>query len=144
VEKKGYKPVKIDPNWQTVLENYGIPTENKILDTLELDGKEVSDPTEEMIACTKKVWTLLEKFKLTNGKQIANVKGFTQIMDGGAQTFGYFIPGGDTIYLHTSLGVGKMMFKVVLEELVHFSTNSRDGSRDLQDFLLNFITELVF
>lgn len=144
VQEKGFTPVTLPESWGKALESYDVPTETKVLSRNELDGKILSEPTEDMINCTKKVWTLLEAFNLTNNKPMPNVKGFMSVMDGSSQTLGYFIPGGDTIYLHTSLGQGKMMFKVALEEIVHYTTGSDDKSRDIQDFLFNLVTEMAF
>jgi hypothetical protein len=144
VKRKGFQPVKIEGNWFQTLERFGVATENGVLSGLEKDGKETSNPTEEMVDCTQRVWSLLESFKLTNGKPIPKVKGFMSIMNGESQTFGYYEMGKDTIYLHSSLGVGKMMFKVTLEEAIHYITQSNDLSRDLQDFLFNLVTEIAF
>lgn len=144
VAEKGYTPVHVADGWAKALESYDVPSETKVLTKNELDGKTLSEATEEMLNCTKRVWALLEAFKLTNGKQCPNVQGFMSIMDGSGQTLGYYIVGGDTIYLHTSLGAGKMMFKVTLEEIVHYCTGSGDGSRDIQDFLFNLVTEMGY
>lgn len=144
VTEKGFTPVHVSEDWAKALESYDVPSETKVLSRNELDGKILSDPTQDMINCTKQVWTLFEAFNLTNNKPMPNVKGFMSIMDGCSQTMGYFIPGGDTIYLHTSLGVGRMMFKVALEEIVHYTTGSDDKSRDIQDFLFNLVTEMAF
>jgi hypothetical protein len=65
-------------------------------------------------------------------------------MDGGSQTFGFCVLGSDYIALHTSLGTGKIMDKVCLEEVTHYVTGSTDGSRDLQDFLFKTITDIAF
>lgn len=141
--QKGFVPVKMPHGWMKALELYDVATENTVLSQNELDGKVISEATPEMIECTKRVWNFLETFKMTNGKALPEVKAFMSIMDGSAQTLGYYVPGGKEIYLHSSLGVGKMMFKVALEECVHYATGSTDGSRDLQDFLFNLVTEMA-
>ena len=143
VLQKGWNPVHISGNWATALESYEVPSESLVLTKNELEGKVVVEATQEMIDCTRKVWNLFDVYNLTNGKPCPQVKGFTCIMEGGAQTYGYYIHGGDAIYLHTSLG-GKLMFKAALEECVHYATGSVDGSRDLQDILFNLITEIAF
>ena len=142
VQRKGFKPIKMEPNWFQALEKYGVATESQVLEGLEKEGMEESEATVDMLNAVDKVWTLLEKYKLTNGKPKPNVKGFMSIMNGESQTFGYYIMGGDSVYLHTSLGLGKMMFKVALEETIHYITQSADFSRDLQDFLFNLVTEM--
>ncbi len=144
VQEKGFTPVHIEGGWGKALESYDVPSESKVLTKNELDGKILSPATEDMINCTKRVWALMEAFSLTNGKPLPGVQGFTSVMDGSSQTLGYYIPGGTDIYLHTSLGVGKMMFKVALEEVVHYATGSDDKSRDIQDFLFNLVTEMAY
>ena len=144
VERKGFTPVKVEGNWFRTLEKFGISTEDNVLEGLEREGKQVSEATQEMLDCTAKVWAMLEAFKLTNGKPMPKVKGFMEIMSGESQTRGYYILGGDTIYLHTHLGVGKMMFKVALEEVIHYLTQAIDGSRDLQSYLFDLVTEMSY
>ena len=144
VQEKGFTPVQVPAGYMAILESYEVPTESKVLSRNELDGKVLSEATEDMLNCTKRVWALLEAFNLCNGKEMPKTMGFTCVMDGSSQTHGYYIPGGDTVYLHTNLGVGKMMFKVCLEEVVHYTTGSDDKSRDIQDFLFNLVTEMAF
>jgi hypothetical protein len=143
VAEKGYTPIGMPEGWKKALEGYDVPSDSKVLSASELTGKEVSEATPEMNACTKKVWGVFETFKLTNGKHMPKTKKFIEVMDGGSQTHGYYVPGEDIIYLHENLG-GKMMFKVALEEITHYTTGSDDKSRDIQDFLFNLITEIAF
>lgn len=143
IERKGYKPIALEGGWAKALESYDILSDSKVLSKNELDGKIVGEPTKEMLDCTQRVWALIEKFNLTNGKTIPGVKSFTSIMDGGCSTMGYYLPGGNDIYLHSSLGAGKEMFKTCLEEVVHYVTGSTDGSRDLQQFLFDLITDMA-
>ena len=143
ITEKGFVPFRVNSVWQKVLEDCGISSEKTVLSHNELEGKIISDPTEEMVSVTNKVWELFKTFNLTNNKECPGVKGFESIMEGGSQTFGYYIPGDNKIYLHTSLG-GKLMFKVVLEEVVHYVTGASDNSRDIQDFLFNLITSIAY
>ncbi len=146
VEKKGYNPVLVQAkNWISVLESYNVPSETNILTKNEIDGKFVSEPTEDMLASTLKVWKMLESIELTDGKTMPGVKSFYTIMDAGSQCMGYFVPQGTDIYIHKDLTAGPLLDKVVLEEMVHFVTNgATDGSRDLQDFLFRVIGKLAF
>lgn len=143
IRHKGYNPVAMPAGWQTALASHGVASEATVLSKTEQEGKIVSEPTQAMRDMTDKVWALLEKVNMTNGKDKPKVMGFSSIMDGGSLTMGYFVMGGDTIYLHEDLGGGRLMFATTLEECVHYVTNSSDMSRDLQDALFNIITRLV-
>lgn len=144
VEAKGFTPRVLPAGWVSALESHDCPTESSVLSRNELEGKEVFDPTPVMLDCVAKVWLLFEKYKLTNSKPAPAVKGFASILNGGSQTLGYYIPGETCIYLLATLGAGKMLFKVALEEIVHYTTGSDDNSRDIQDFLFNLVTEITF
>ena len=136
VERKGFKPVKVAPNWFQVLERYGISTQNKVLDGLEKEGMQEYDATPEQIEAVDKVWNLVQTCDLTNGKPKPPVKSFQPIMNAESQIGGQYKNG--TVYLHKELG-GTKLLKVALEEVVHFITNSSDFSRDFQDYLLRLI-----
>lgn len=143
VQKKGFVPVKVEPNWMQVLENYGVTTENQVLDGLEKDGFDVSEPTGDMILAVDRVWELLAKHDLLNGREKPPVKGFTSVMSGEAQTLGLYKD--NTVYLHTDLGtMSPGLIKVALEEVSHHVTGATDMSRDLQDFLFRLIVKIVF
>lgn len=144
VIQKGFTPVVVPAFLETVLESYDVATESKVLSKSEKDGKKIEPASAEMIQCTDKVWKMLESFGLTKNKNCPEVKGFTDVMDGGSLTLGYYIPGEACIYLNNTLGTGKLMFSTALEEIVHYVTGSGDFSRDIQDFLFNLITEMSY
>lgn len=141
VEQKGYTPVQVPQNWLAVLEGYDVPSETKVLTKQEKEGKVLSEATADMVAAVDWVWGLLETFDLTNGKAKPPVKGFKTIMEGAAQTWGYYDEG--TVYLHSDLSAGKFLNKVALEEVVHHVTGAGDCSRDIQDFLFRMIVEIA-
>lgn len=143
VRKKGFHPIGLPNNWYKALQSFGVANDISVLSVHELTGKEVLDATPEMVAGVAAVWKLLESFSLTAGKEMPAVKSFNSIMDGESQTFGYFIPGGSEVFLHSTLS-GKQLFQTALEECVHFCTGSVDGSRDLQDFLFRLVTEMAY
>jgi len=141
VEAKGFKSFTLPANWMGVLGAYGVPTETQVLTASEKEGKVISEATPDMIAAVDWVWKLLETFNLTNGKAKPAVMGFKSIMDGGAQTRGYYL--SDTVFLHTDLSASRLLNKVALEEVVHHVTGAGDGSRDIQDFLFRAIIEMT-
>lgn len=145
VKNKGFTPVKVEsPTWFTVLESYDIPSETKILSKEEQEGKITQDATPEMLASVDKVWGVLEGLNLTKGKVKPGCRAFYCIMDGGAQTRGYYLPNDDKIFVHKDLVTSFLLDKVVLEEIVHYVTESEDGSRDIQDFLFRAVIALAF
>lgn len=142
VQKKGFEPVKIEGNWFQTLQQLGIETEDNVLEGLERDGMEISEPTADMILAVDKVWSFLDSCQLLNGREKPPVKGFTSVMSGEAQTMGLWKDG--TVYLHTDLAMGSMLLKVALEECVHCVTGAGDMSRDLQDYLFRLIIKMWF
>jgi len=144
VQRKGLVAKPITFGWMKALESYDVASESSVLDKSEASGNETTDASPEMQNCVDKVWKVFEAFGLTNNKDKPQVKSFKSIMNGGSQTHGYYLTGDNCIYLHESLGVGKMMFKVTLEEIVHYTTGSDDNSRDIQDFLFNLVTEMAY
>jgi hypothetical protein len=139
VQRKGFKPIKMEPNWFQALEKYGVVTESQVLEGLEKDGLEESEATVDMLDAVDKVWNLLESHDMLNGHSKPPVKAFSPLMDHEAQTWGMYKSG--TVYLHTELGAG-MLFKVALEEVVHHVTGAGDLSRDLQDYLMRLICKM--
>lgn len=143
ISAKGLKPVRVPEAWRDAIRSYGVATDETVLTASEQDGKIVYNATKEMTDVVDKVWSLFEAYKITKNKTKPAVKAFNSVMDGGTQVFGYYLMGGDTVYLHQSLG-GKMLFNTCLEEITHYATGSLDHSRDIQDFLFGLITEMAY
>ncbi len=144
IQHKGYHPVSMPAGWAAALGTYEVPTELTILSLNEQEGKIESEPTAEMLDMTERVWALLLKLNMTNGKEKPGVKGYHTIMEGGSMKLGFYIPGGTDIFLHEDLGPGNLMFATTLEEVAHYVTGCGDASRDLQDFLFNVITRMAY
>lgn len=144
VQGKGYQPIFVPSSWAKTLGCYGVNTETKVLTQSEQEGKQTLPPSEAMIDSINKVWNLLETFELTNGKDKPGCSSFYSILDGGAQTWGYYVMGEDKIHLHKDLTTGPLLNKVTLEEIVHYVTGADDNSRDIQDFLFRTIVEMAF
>jgi hypothetical protein len=140
-KRKGYKPVVIPSNWKDVSVKYGIRDTISVLDGIEKDGVQESEPTASMIEAVDKVWNLLTSFQLTNNKEKPKVKSFSPIMSGESQTLGMYKNG--IVYLHTDLD-GFILLQTALEEVVHHTSGATDGSRDIQDYLLRLITKIAF
>lgn len=140
VHRKGFKPVKVKPNWFRALELYGVPTETSVLDGLEKEGMEETEATPDMVRIVDEVWTLLESHDMLNGRSKPQIKSFAPLMSAEAQTWGLYKSG--TVYLHKELGNSPLMYKVALEECCHHSSGAGDMSRDMQDFLFRLICKM--
>lgn len=142
VKEKGFEPVVFaNQNWLEVLKKYKCPSDGRILSKAESEGKVTAEPTEEMLKSLERMWGLIWQLGLTNDKDKPTVKSFYSIMDAGAQTFGYYIPGDSVIYLHKDLG-GELIDKVTCEELSHYISGASDNSRDFQDYLFRIIMKM--
>jgi len=143
IERKGFVPISVPAGFLEVFESYEIQSQSTILDKNEKDGKMILEPTEAAIASLNKIWRFIEKMGLTNGKEKPTINSFISLMDAGSQCDGYYIMGGNEVFIHKDLGAGVMLDKVVLEEVVHFLTQSGDCSRDIQDYLFRLIGEII-
>lgn len=144
VKNKGYIPICIDnTNWYCFMKEIGLPVGENLLSSIEKEGNKTCLPTPQIIEMVDKVWSLLELMQMTNGKSKPKVEGFIKVMEGGAQLWGYYEMGGNTIFIENSLNEGKQLFKVVLEELGHFISQATDASRDFQDWAFRVATEFA-
>lgn len=145
VQKKGFHSQVVQSDaWFSALESHGVLTDTKVLTDVEEKGSEVSEATPDMVAAVDKVWDLLVKHDMCNGRDKPPVMAFTEIMDGEAQRLGYYSFTDKKVYLHTDLGLGQshMLLQTTLEEVVHHVTGSGDMSRDLQDWLFRIVTKM--
>lgn len=131
---KGYTLIPVPSiGWYESLAAGGIPTALSVC-AKEISGdgkKQIKQASAALINRVFKMWGKLEKAGFTKGKQFPKVGQFKQIMDGGSQTFGYYDPQSQTVFIHDDHLTNK---QVILEELAHYITGSTDNSRDFQDF----------
>ena len=141
VRRKGFKPVMpVCEDFRTVLEHYNVPSDTKILDTNEVAGRIVENPTDEMVENTLNLFDFLEKNGFTYNKNIPDVKSFRTFTQGESTLHGFYE--NNCIYLNQELG-GKELMNTILEELIHYITGSGDNTRDFQNFLLQIITSFI-
>lgn len=143
VERKGFKPIKIEGNWFQTLEKFGVTTENEVLSGLEKDGQTEVEPTADMLLAVDKVWSMLGDMDMLNGREKPPVKAFTSIMSGESQTFAMWKDG--TVWFHTDLSaMSPLLLKAALEEVVHCVSGAGDMSRDIQDYLFRLVVKMWF
>lgn len=137
--KKGFNLGLVQSSaWIETLKSYGIRTVGDVLDRNERKGRETTPPTFEAIDATKEVWGWVEAAGTTKGKPCPKVRGYDEMSDFESESFGYFVPGEDTIYIRNDVG-GKILYETVLEEIAHYCSGATDNSRDFQNFLLRLL-----
>lgn len=143
VKRKGFIPHTVPNGWYHAAKKAGIKTAASILSSLELDGKTIIEPTDDVVAVEKWVWDRLELAGFTYGKSIPPVKCFDCPMSGEGQHLGEYNDG--TVYIHKDIAVGEspMLRQTMLEELCHFITGATDNSRDFQDFAFRVATSFM-
>jgi hypothetical protein len=138
---KGIKPVLINSErWFNILRRLGAKTYYDVLTDDERQGKMTKVATHSVLEVMEEVWDNLILLGVApNGKMPPQAKCFYKKVDAEAQAYGFYRDG--VIYIHEKIADGKstMLYETVLEELVHYITGSRDGSRDIQEFLLTLV-----
>ena len=145
VTKRGYEAKVIKArSWVDAAEENAVDTSLTVMSKFEKEGREVLDPSPDAIKAVDTVWSWLEKHNFTFSKPKPHVKCFRDKMEGGSRVLGYYEHGSATVMIneqHASDGQNKMLLKTALEELVHYTTQSSDLSRDFQDFILRLVVE---
>jgi hypothetical protein len=122
----------------------GIKTDTDVLTTDEMNGKKITDPSEDFVTATSLVWDKLASLGLTNDRQAPNVKGFDVNQTDNTILFGFWDK--DTVAYNNMMdkGLNEMLLHTVIEELTHHITKANDGSRDFQNYLIKVIAKTVF
>jgi len=124
-------------------EEYGCPTPSKILSADELDGRESFDPTPDAIAALDWVWEQVDRAGMTDGKAKPPIRCYRKVMDGGTVVRGFLRDG--IVYINEDLATGTSveLRQTVLEEVAHYLTNSKDETRDLQDWAFKLAVKVA-
>jgi predicted SprT family Zn-dependent metalloprotease len=114
----------------------------------ELEGKTILEPSQNSLVALDYIWNKIVEVGMTNDKPKPNVKEFKYLMNAGRQVNGYYRSGGDTIYINSDLvnksnELTKEIKKVVIHEIAHYLTGSRDCSVDFEDFAFNLAVSLM-
>lgn len=144
-EAKGYGVVIIPSQWITVLKSYGIATEIDILSADEQQGRQLTEPTADVLAALDDVWSAIVECGMHGTREAPEVDCFTATMSGGKEVLGYWNPQSDRIAVNTIIADGKsqMLYAVLVEECVHYLTKATDGSRDLQNFAFQLTAAML-
>jgi hypothetical protein len=143
--RKGYKTVALgSKSWTQASAANAVQTAESVLTADEKEGREVIPATVGAQQAVDTVWGWLEEVRLTMGKEKPVVMGFRAIMKAESETFGYWNPVDQKVYIneaHSNGGLNKRVLQTALEECVHHVTQAGDSSRDLQAFLFKMIVE---
>lgn len=144
LSRKGFYPVVVPDNLYRFMNKISVScVANKVLTSTEQEGFDFVETPDNFVKQTEFVWALIEKFGMTNGKEIPKVNAFNKVMTSGVQMHGFWSPAyPKEIFLHVECD-GLILRKVILEELTHYVTGATDCSRDFQDFILRFATHLM-
>ena len=132
--QKGYKVLVVPEAIMLTGVAMDIATPVKILSVDEINGLEISEPTQDAILALDWVWDLITKAHMTDGKSKPDIKCFRKVMDGGIVTQGFARDGKVYVNLDTAYGSSVALRQVILEECAHILTGSADETRDLQDW----------
>lgn len=150
--RKGFKVLEVPEQFVAAAEKHGIKTPDKVLTHDQKEGREVMDPTPDAEAAVDFAWNLAVKYNVTNGRTRPSVKTFRKVMDGGAQTLGFYRD--NTVFInqdiagHASLSLGwhalsQQLLVTAAEEVAYHVTGATDNSRDFQDYLLNLVVYMA-
>ena len=132
--RKGYDALEVPETVVRAAEEYGCATQSKVLSADELDGRESFDPTPDAVATLDWVWDQIVMAGMNDSKAKPEIRCFRKVMNGGVVVRGFLRDG--VVYINEDLAQGASveLRQTVLEELAHFLTNSKDETRDLQDW----------
>lgn len=150
--RKGFSVLSVPESFVAAARHYGVKTPDKVLSQDDRDGREVIDATPDALAALDFVWGVVEGHGMTDGKDRPSVKVFRKIMEGGAQTLGFYRD--STVYLNADIAgygsieggqnaLSQQLLVTAMEEVAHHVTGATDNSRDFQDYLLNLAVKLA-
>lgn len=144
VARKG-KPAKTvkSSGWAQAAERFGIETSAKVLTQSEVQGRESCPVTPAAKQAVETVWSWVVSLGMAGGREMPDVACYRDLTNAEADTMGYYRDG--TVYIREDIASGenKYLLKTALEEVVHHVTQAGDGSRDIQNFLIDMVIEIA-
>lgn len=139
---KSAKTVK-SSGWAQAAERFGIETSAKVLTQSEVQGRESCPVTLAAKQAVETVWSWVVSLGMVGGREMPEVACFRDLTNAEADMMGYYCDG--TVYIREDIASGenKYLLKTALEEVAHHVTQAGDGSRDIQNFLIDMIIEIA-
>ncbi len=140
VEKGHSVRVIKSKTFAAVAQKMGVKSVISVLGDVAKEGEVLVNTPEAFEDALDRVWGWIETAHMDRGKDKPRVRAFRDIMQGGAETFGYYKQGGKIIFVREDVG-GKLLLKTIMEECAHYVTGATDMSRDFQNYLIDLIVE---
>ncbi len=139
---KSVKTVK-SSGWVQAAQRFGIETSAEVLTKSEVQGRESCPVTSAAQQAVETVWSWVVSLGMTGGRKLPDVACYHDLTNAGVDTIGYYRD--DTVHIREDIASGenKYLLKVALEEVVHHVTQAGDNSRDIQNFLIDMVTEIA-
>jgi hypothetical protein len=144
VARKGKlaKTVK-SSGWVQAAQRFGIETSAEVLTKSEVQGRESFPVTSAAQQAVETVWSWVVSLGMTGGRELPDVACYRELTNAEADTMGYYRDGTVHIREDIASGENKYLLKTALEEVVHHVTQAGDGSRDIQNFLIDMVIEIA-
>ena len=141
--RKGFDALEVPEAVVQAAEGYGCRTSAKVLSADEMDGREAFDPTPDAATALDWVWAKVSAAGMDGGKAKPPIRCFRKVMSGGVVVHGFLRDG--VVYINEDLATGASvdLRQTVLEEVAHFLSNSRDCTRDMQDWAFKLAVRLA-
>ncbi len=140
LKRKGYNPIPVPSAYAQAIQGYGgLPTAEKVLTQDEQEGRELFDANDPLINTLNRIWSAVEKYGMTNGKQKPSAKLFHEHMKAECERFGFYKD--NTVFVHKDYATAEndALSLTVIEEVCHHITKAQDSSRDFQMWLIRFL-----
>lgn len=143
IRRRGKIPVSFpsDSPFLRAAKHNGIPHYEEVLEEHELDGEQRFTATTSAVNAVDVVWKWMEVFGWDCGKEKPKVQCFHNPKK---TRRGYYKDG--VVYLDKDEfdgGINTEALKTALEECVHHATGYSDESRQLQEFLLSMVVDVL-
>lgn len=147
VRSKGFNARVFPKLLESILKYYidaetGLQNSSCVLSTDESKGRTVCDATSDVIDALNKVWSIIERHGLTNGKSKPSAHCYTEITRSEGNTFGYYRDNGIYI-LRDIANVSFMLTQTVIEEISHHVTGASDCTREFQDYAFRLAATMI-
>lgn len=144
VQRKGKQAKTVKSSaWAQAAQRFGIETSAQVLTASEVKGRESCPVTPAALKAVETVWGWITCLGMANGKEMPKVACYRDLTNAEADAMGYYKD--ETVHLREDIASGdnKYLVKTALEECVHHVTGAGDGSRDIQNFLIDMIVEIA-